>query len=240
MTAKHPRARLVESVALNQEIKHYVFECLNSPVFHFDPGQFICFLKTFGDKPLKAYYSVASAPDGSNRFELCLNPAQDSSPFGEHLRNLQPGGILEYEGPGGNFRLNDPAGKSIFVAHGTGITPIRSMLLHLLESSPRSASPPLTLIYGARDPEWLLYAGEFEQLQARHANFRFWPTLSRPANGWQGRRGYVQEHLEEAAAPFCSDTDFYLCGRRAMVDEVCRRLAAAGVAEGHIHYEKYG
>jgi CDP-4-dehydro-6-deoxyglucose reductase len=92
--------------------------------------------------------------------------------------------------------LQQPLRESVFNAHGTGNTPNRSMLHHLLQA-PNPPSVPLMLLYGARNPQWLLYGDDFRQLEEQHPNFRFWPTLSRPVNGWEGRQGYVQALLEK-------------------------------------------
>lgn len=237
----HQQARLLESVALNDEIRHYAFESLGEEEFVFEPGQYVALSKTFDDGPLKRYYSIASPPTGTRRFELCINAARDASPFGDYLRRMQPGEVLDYEGPAGTFRLHRPVRPSVFVAHGTGIAPIRSMLGYLLDSGDmRGAGAPLTLIYGARNLEWLLYEDEFLALEKQHANFRYWPTLSRPGGGWPGRRGYVQAHLEAVINGHAPALDFYLCGRAAMVSEVQQLLRQAGLDDSSVRCEQYG
>ena len=238
MTSGQQQARLVEVKALNPEVGHYVFESLGGPVFEFHPGQHVCLSKSFGGTEIQRFYSVASAPDGTNRFAVCCNPVRDSSPFGEYLRRIQPGEVVTYSGPAGNFRLNQPLRESVFIAHGTGITPIRSMLHHLLQKQ-NPGDVPLMLLYGARNPKWLFYEDEFRQLASQHPNFRFWPTLSRPVNGWEGRQGYVQAHLDALLKGRQPAIDFYLCGRPVMIGEVCRRLRQAGFDESALIYEKF-
>jgi ferredoxin-NADP reductase len=242
MTAgNHQQARLLESVALNEEIRHYVFESLGQGEFVFEPGQYVALSKTLDSGALKRYYSIASPPNGTRRFELCINVTGDTSAFGEYLRRMQPGEVLDYEGPAGTFRLNRPVRPSVFVAHGTGIAPLRSMIGYLLDSAEnRGADAPLTLIYGARNPEWLLYEDEFLALEKEHANFRYWPTLSRPSGGWPGRKGYVQVHLEAALNGHAPGMDFYLCGRVTMVSEVHELLRQAGLDDNSVRYERYG
>lgn len=238
-SVEQQHARLAEVTALNPEVRHYVFESLSGPVFQFHPGQYVCLSKSFGGAEIRRFYSVASPPDGTNRFAVCCNPVRDSSPFGEYLRRIQPGEVLSYDGPSGNFRLHQPLRESVFIAHGTGITPIRSMLHHLLQA-PDPPSVPLMLLYGARNPKWLLYGDEFRQIEKQHPNFRFWPTLSQPVNGWEGRQGYVQAHLETVLKGRKPEIDFYVCGRPAMIGEVCRRVRQAGFDESALIYEKYG
>jgi len=242
MTAgSHQQARLLESVALNEEVRHYVFESLGETAFVFEPGQHVALLKTFDGCALKRYYSIASPPNGTRRFELCVNATRDTSAFGEYLRRMHPGEVLAYEGPAGTFRLNRPLRPSVFVAHGTGIAPLRSMIGYLLDNMENSGvDAPVTLIHGARNPEWLLYEDEFLALEKQHANFRYWPTLSRPGEDWPGRKGYVQAHLEAALNGRAPGTDFYLCGCVAMVSEAHDILRQAGLDSSSVWYEQYG
>ncbi|MGA2600999.1 MAG: hypothetical protein ABSH09_28880 [Bryobacteraceae bacterium] len=77
-----------------------------------------------------------------------------------------------------------------------------------------------------------------EELAAKHSNFRFWPTLSRPTESWTGRTGHVQKHLAEAIGER-RDLDIYICGLAAMVDDVRTQLKAMGFDRKQIIYEKY-
>jgi CDP-4-dehydro-6-deoxyglucose reductase len=94
------------------------------------------------------------------------------------------------------------------------------------------------LLYGVRHESHLMYRDEFQDLQARCPQFRFWPVVSRPETRWTGRRGHVQHHLEEALGGR-ADLDVYLCGLKAMVDDVRATLKSQGFDRKQIFYEKY-
>ncbi len=234
------RLRLIETAVLGPANRHLVLEALDQAPFSFEPGQHLCLTKAFGGRSARRHFSIASAPNGGNRLELCV-AVDTHSAFGRYLGRIGPGEEIEYEGPAGDFRLRKPLQASIFVAGGTGISPIRSMLRHLIAGdTDRSAGSELTLLYGARHPEQVFYREEFESLARRHPNFQFWPTLSSPSHGWGGRRGYVQTHLAEALRGRTRGLDVYLCGRRAMVEETLHFLDDAGLDANSIIYEKYG
>jgi len=189
---------------------------------------------------VKRYYSIASAPDGSNRFELCIDVEHEGSVMGLLLAGMKPGQEVGCRGPSGSFRLRSPVRDSIFVAGGTGISPLRSMIRHLLGAGhDRSGGHELTLVYGARDPERLFYRNEFEELAQSRPQFRFWPTLSRFGPDWAGRRGYVQTHLPELLTRPPDQMDAYLCGPKLMVEQVRQLLEEAGFTPESIVYEKY-
>jgi CDP-4-dehydro-6-deoxyglucose reductase len=227
------KARLLETQEIAPEIRHFVFEVPETRQFLFIPGQWVSVEELVNGEPITRAYSIASPPDG-NRFELCLNRVQDGllSPY---LFTLHPGDEIEMRGPFGTFILRDPPNDSVLVATGTGIAPFRAMLPARLAAD---AAHQITLLFGVRCEGNLLYRAEFEALERRHPNFRFWPTLTRPGPGWTGRTGRVQQHLA-AAISGQSDCDVYICGLRAMVDETRAMLKALGFDRKRIIYEKY-
>lgn len=227
------KAVLRELREIAPNVRHFVFEAPEVRELYFVPGQFVSLTHTIGGKEITRPYSIASAPNG-NRFALCLNLVEDGL-FTPWLFALQPGDEIETSAPLGYFVLRNPQRDAIFVATGTGIAPVRSMLEAWLgQDDPRK----LTLIFGVRHEHGLLYREEFEELAAKHPNFRFWPTLSRPTESWTGRTGHVQKHLDDAIGEML-DVDVYICGLAAMVDDVRARLKAMGFDRKQIIYEKY-
>ncbi len=227
------RARLVESHAIAPEVKHFTFDVPEVEQLPYLPGQFVSFSKEFGEKKITRAYSTASEPNG-NRFELCLNRVQDGL-FSPWLFEIPPGETVEMKGPLGYFTWKYPVGNSILVATGTGIAPFRGMLRSYLASG---GEHKVTLIFGVRYKESLLYAEEFEDMQRKHSHFRFWPTLSRPGEDWTGRTGHVQSHVLDALEEN-RDVDVYICGLKLMVDDLRQRLKDAGLDRKRIVFEKY-
>jgi len=227
-------ARLVESFELAPEIRHFVFEARGQERLTYEPGQFVSFHHQFEGELRTRAYSIASAPNGDNRFELCLNRVPGGA-FSNYLFQMQPGEEIPFDGPLGYFLLRQPVRDSLFVATGTGVAPIRSMIGYLLR---RRSPVRLQLLFGTRYENTILYKEEFERLAADHENFSFHPTLSRSSEGWSGWQGHVQEHLFELLAGR-GDIDVYVCGLKAMVNEVRQRLKQSGFDRRAIVYEKY-
>jgi ferredoxin-NADP reductase len=242
MKSSPPRTvRLVESVVVNSEVRHLVFEAAGESRLDFTPGQHVCLSASVNGEPVERYYSIASAPAGDNRFEVCVKASAQGGGFGQHLAEMKPGDQLGCEGPAGTFQLRAPVRDTVFVACGTGLAPLRAMLRHLIAGEhDRSGGAQLTLILGTRRPDWRYYYDEFSDLARSAPNFRFWPTVSRAADGWSGRTGYCQTHLPEALAGRTTGVDVYLCGHAAMVKEIRHSLAETGFDIGSVIYEKYG
>jgi CDP-4-dehydro-6-deoxyglucose reductase len=226
-------ARLIESREIAPGVRHFGFEAVGVERLEFLPGQFTSFTDVIEGKKITRAYSLASAPSGTNRFELCLNRVEQGH-LSPRLFEMQPGDRMEMRQPLGLFVLRLPPQDSIFIATGTGIAPFRSMLRAHLNAS----SPAFTLLFGVRYQSHLLYRTEFEEMALRYPHFRFWPTLTRPEAGWNGRQGRVQAHLAEAVGQR-RDLDFYLCGLKEMVNDVRAVLKGLGFDRKQISYEKY-
>jgi len=196
--------------------------------FDFSAGQYVLLGQAGGAD--RCPYSIASAPSevaASGALEFLIQVDEHGSP-GPHLPSLAPGRCLAVEGPAGSFTL--PAGLPdadfLFVAGGTGIAPIRSMLVEVLRTLP---SARVTLVHAARSPEELSYGDEFRSL-AREGRIGLVESVTREAPpGWQGVRGRIAAaHL----APLVGGarTVAFVCGPDSLVEEVPRVLGALGVS----------
>ncbi len=226
-------ARLVSYQDIGIEVRHFVFETLGTGTLEALPGQFVSFTGEVQGKRVTRPYSLAGLPQG-NRFELCLNRVREGL-FSPWLFELEPGQTLAMQGPLGYFTPRQPFRDSVLVATGTGVAPFRAFLQSetVLFSGAR-----ITLLFGARQEESLLYRTEFEELERRRPGFRYMPTLTRPPAGWQGRMGRVQAHLDDALEGR-TDLDVYICGMREMVDDIRRLLKERGFERRQIIAEKY-
>lgn len=227
------KARLIESVEIAPEVRHFVFEAPAVENLEFAPGQFVSFTEPFNGRSVTRAYSIASAPQG-NRFDLCLNRVVDGI-FSPYLFQLTPGSEVEMRGPLGYFTPKEPFGDSVLIATGTGIAPFRAFLR---SDVVRDSDAQVTLLFGTRYKDGILYRNEFEELERSRPGFRFLPTLTRPDEHWTGLTGRVQQHLDEVLGGR-TDLTVYLCGLKAMVDDVRKILKEKGFDRKQIVAEKY-
>jgi NAD(P)H-flavin reductase len=146
---------------------------------------------------------------------------------GRALAALRRGAPVQLEGPHGRFHVTHPldAAEALFVAGGTGIAPIRSMLMDLLG---RPHHPRCTLLYSARSSDEFAYATDLRRL-ARDGRLTLAFTVTRgTAPRWRGLIGRVSElHLRRLNAS--RDAVAFVCGPPAMVADVRHALDEAGV-----------
>ena len=207
-------------------------------VFSFEPGQFVTLDLPIHEKANKRWrsYSIASNPNGSNEFELLivLNPQGLGTTY--LFNEVQVGSELILRGPQGVFTLKQPLDKDVYlICTGTGIAPFRSMIKYIHQQ--QIPHQKITLIYGCRKKDNLLYYDELKQLENEMQNFVYIPTLSREE--WEGRSGYVH-HVYQELCDRSKPAMFYLCGWREMIDEAKQRILDMGFDKKDIHLELYG
>ncbi len=201
----------------------------------FKAGQFVSFEVGRNEKQQELIrpYSIASPPSSPEVITLLFNLVP-GGPGSTYLFSLKEGDETQFKGPAGSFRLrDDPARDHLFVATGTGIAPIRSMLLALFE---KQSSGSATLFWGLRTQRDLYYQDELEAWARAHPKFSFTTTLSRPENGWSGERGRVTRLVEERIAS-ANNFSVYLCGNSGMLQDVTAIIQKKGLCP--IYREKY-
>jgi len=231
-------ARVLRSVALSEFTKHIELEVNGTAHFGFVPGQWLS-VKTHtpeGEEMTRAY-SIASPPSENGSVALCLNRVNDGF-MSNYLCGLDAGAEIAFQGPFGNFILHPPVCDTLFIATGTGIAPLRSMLHWLLAEQDRHRGRHFWLLFGARREKDTYYREEFERLSAKHSNFHFLPTLSRGEAEWKGLRGYVQEHVAGIVGTR-TDMHAYICGLAKMVKANRELLKRLGWDRTSIRYERY-
>jgi ferredoxin-NADP reductase len=226
---------------LSPNVRELGFERADGLPFEFQAGQWVSFVLPLPDGEGRRAYSIASAPDGSAGLSIAVTKVE-GGPGSGFLHELAEGATIRAIGPQGFFtRPRSTKQPSLFVGTGTGVTPLRSMILDALAAGDDS---PMTLLFGVRYPEDRLYLDELESLVKAHPNFRVEITLSKPPGGWQTRRGYVQTHVEELWRDLetkgSGPPHAYVCGLERMVGSVRDLLRKhLGVERKQVHSERY-
>jgi len=223
---------LVEVKELYSSVKLFRFKF--DKIFSFIPGQFIMLqLIDSEGKTIKRSYSIASSP-GGKFIELCMDIIPNGK-FTPLLDKLRKGKKLKLLGPYGKFGRDifKSEKEIVFISTGTGIAPIKSILLFLLKNE---FNKKITLISGIRHEERYLFNKEFEDLERKHNNFELIPVLSQPRNAekWNKEIGRVQDILKKLDI---NDQEFFICGLIEMVKDVKKFLKDKKVSYENIHTE---
>lgn len=228
---------ITEIISESDLVKRFFFKVPDEHPFNFIPGQFVMLNLPIESKYRNRSYSIASPPLGNNTFELAivLNPKGMGTPY--LWKSAKVGSAIDVSKPLGKFILQNPIEEDIcFIGTGTGIAPLRSMILHIFNNN--ISFKNIYLIFGNRWEKDILYYKEFIDLDAKHSNFHFIPVLSRDNPGWTGKKGYVHEVYEEIFADKRSAT-FYLCGWKDMLRDARLKIESMGYEKKKIKFESY-
>jgi NAD(P)H-flavin reductase len=220
---------------LTQDVRELELTLRAPDAIKFKAGQFISFEvpKEGFPFPLTRPYSIASPPSNINRITLVFNLVS-GGPGSTYLYGLKKGDVTSFKGPAGSFYLReDPSRHLLFVATGTGIAPLRSMLLTQLE---RNTGQPVTVFWGLRYERDLYYQDEMTAWASRYPKFSFVTTLSQPGPDWTGARGRVTSLIRERVTSV-GDLAVYLCGNGDMIKDVTALIQSHGLCP--IYREKY-
>lgn len=197
---------------------------------------------------LPGQYVEASFPGiaGPRRFSMANPPAATEQVL--HIRDLPSGAMSAYlndrakpedafsvRGPFGVFYLRATAKPKLFVAGGTGLAPVVSML----SSIDPATSPPLCVVAGFPSSEDA-YALETLAGLRETLPLEVILTVDRPGAGWEGFSGNPVAALAHVKSlPLDAGTEAYLCGPPGMVAAARADLIARGLAAGDVLNEEF-
>lgn len=230
-------AALSDRQQLTEKFVWFQFEMKEPNTLKFQAGQYASL--GFPDNPLRRPYSIASSPTEDHGFELLL----DITPQGigtKYLMNLPLGGEATFLAPMGMFMLaqGEQAQKEknlVFIATGSGIAPLRSMILWLLQT--QNDQREIWLYWGLRFEQDLFWEEEFHELSRAFPNFHFHITLSKAGDEWPLCRGHITDCLSIHELP--AEAGYYMCGNKPMIEETLALLAQKGIPKESIHHEKF-
>ncbi|MBG9375750.1 FAD-dependent oxidoreductase [Panacibacter sp. DH6] len=234
------KGRIVRIEDETSTTKRFWIEIPELVNFDFKPGQFVTLDLPIDEKKNRRWrsYSIASAPDGTNIFELVIVKADDGKGTSYLFNDVQAGAEVLLRGPQGVFILPENLDKEVFfICTGTGVAPFRSMIQYIFKNNIPHKN--LYLVFGCRKFGDALYSQEFNQLQQQFASFKYLPVFSREQNAKGIHTGYVHAVYEQLLSTR-KDAVFFLCGWKNMINEAKQNIIALGYDKHAIHLEIYG
>src|SRR5713226_8421063 len=187
----------------------------------FIPGQ-IAVLRVGDEEP--AYFAFAGAPE-DRELEILVKRTIGVSVVLFDMKEGERVTLLDVAGRG--FDLDRRQGCDlVFVGMGTGVAPLRSALLHVLNR--KQDFGRLVVLYGARTPDAFCYRDETPGWEDAGVELR--QVISRPdGHDWSGPTGYVQSLLDHVLPDLKSPVAL-VCGSREMIEQTRGRLQQMGFA----------
>jgi Na+-transporting NADH:ubiquinone oxidoreductase subunit F len=231
----------VESIRdLTHDIKEVRLKLIEPANIEMKAGQFIQFqvpAYELTDEPVYRAYSMASVPSDTTHIELEIRLVPNGICTTYVHKHLKEGDEVMVNGPYGEFFLRDTERPIICIAGGSGMAPLKSILLDMAE---KKSSRKVRYFFGARALRDLFLLDEMKALEDEMENFKFIPALSDPLpeDNWKGEVGLITDVVKRLTED-ASESEAYLCGSPGMIDACVKVLQELGMPEARIYYDKF-
>lgn len=240
------RLRIAEIIRETPDAFTYRLENTSPEPVVYQAGQFLTFLIELHGITYRRSYSLCSTPGLDPFLAVTIRKKENGEISRYVLQHWQKGDVITSLLPSGRFTLNKlgPRPRNIFLmAAGSGITPIFSLLKHILYREPTAR---VILVYSTTSPQRTIFFEQLQSLQAQfntqlHIIYLFSRQLPDEAKGNIRRLSnlllepLVNEHLTYDRA----DAEFFVCGPPDYMRMILLTLTFMGFAEEQLHKENF-
>lgn len=222
------------------------------------PGQYLTLKTIINGEETRRAYSICTSPDAKEPgVTIKKVPKGKMSVYANE--KWEPGNMLDVMTPEGHFVVKTDHQKSrdhYFIAAGSGITPVMSMIQAILEEEPKSVC---YLLYGSRSESEIIFKTQLETLEKKYEGQLYVVhVVSQPntrktggigglfakkISDWRGLKGRIN-------ADICADffkeyqtvheeKQYYLCGPGDFIEKTESYLTALHIDKKTIHKEYF-
>jgi ring-1,2-phenylacetyl-CoA epoxidase subunit PaaE len=214
----------------------------SAPLFNFIQGQYITFKLHINGEEVRRSYSICSGVMDSE-IRVAVKRVTGGKGSNYMIDNFKVNDTIEVMPPTGNFySVLNPNNSTHYVlfAGGSGITPMLSIIKSVLVTEPNST---LTLVYGNRDEQSIVFNAELTALQASNSNkLKVIHVLENSTDAvLGGRLDKAKNKLLFSSNTLSTNANnvYFICGPTPMMDAVRETLEELNVDKKTIHIEYF-
>lgn len=207
---------------------------------NFKPGQYMQITAPAYDKLKHSTYraySISSSTTDDDILEFCIRLVPNGIVSTYVHEHLKVGDKVTLTGPYGEFYLRESDREIIFIAGGSGLSPVRSMIHELINK--KITNRKVNFFFGACTHKDLYYVDEFKELEREHSWLHYIPALSdADGNEPECASGLITDVVDRFYDNF-NNHEAYLCGGPGMINACLKVLTDKGMPESLIFYDKF-
>ncbi len=217
--------------------KSYYFKS-EKELAYFKAGQYLTFKLEIGNSVVTRSYSIASSPASAlnGEYQITVKRIADGFVSDYILDNWNVGDEVIAYAPEGNMTycpLRD-AENIVAIAGGSGITPFLS-LARAIDQGDEDCT--LTLLYGCRTSDEILFKSELDELSQRNEKINVVYVLSHSdEDGYE--KGFVGADIIKKYAP-CENYSIFVCGPGGMYKFLETELPKLQIERKYIRFEVF-
>lgn len=224
------------------DTKTFILENLGDHSYHYKAGQFLTFRFDKQSGEQRRSYSISSAPLANEPLSITVKRVEN----GEYSRyfhdHAQVGDMLECVGVGGLFTIPeniDQMEQVFFLAAGSGITPVFSIIKTLLQTHP---SIHIVLIYSNKSVADTIFYEKLTDLSNQSKGRLKIDFLFSTSNNILKARlnnSLLTSMLDDYRKAIKEKTLAYICGPVEYMDTVSITLLTEGIPKSNIYKENF-
>ncbi len=210
--------------------------------FKFIPGQNITLRKSFNGEEIRRSYSICSSLF-ENELRVAIKKVLGGTFSTFANEELQKGDVLEVLPPTGNFYTQIlPSQKKnyVFIAAGSGITPVISLIKSIFAIERESR---VTLLYGNKDMNSIIFKEQLEALKDKYLErFNLHHIFSREQTEIDFNSGRIDATRLNQLSQMINFTlvdNFFICGPEPLIFMAKDFLISKGIDAEKIHFELF-
>ncbi len=235
--------RIIDIIHETPDSKTFYLEHIDGKAIAYKAGQFLTFIFRGAGQEIRRSYSFGSTPGIDPVLFITVKRKINGSVSRRLFEQYKTGDTLTAIEPSGKFTLEEPVNKQyIFIAAGSGITPVFSLIKQLLYFNPQSN---VLLINQCRDEANIIYAYGLQQLQQKFSSrFSIIQLFSQPSS-----YEYFSQRLNnilfetiiqrQVAQHAITDMQCYVCGPVVFMRMAQFTLRLLHFNEEQIHKEQF-
>lgn len=229
-TPKTLPAKINRIVKLTEDVIKVELRLPPNQLLNFIAGQYVNVIK--GN--IKRSYSIGSSSNENAHIDLFIKKYPGGLLSNYWFNEAKVNDLLRIEGPRGTFFMRNNSGieNIIFLATGTGIAPVKSILESMSLSKEDFSNKNVYLFWGVRNFTDLFWSPENVAL-----NINYFPVLSREKN-LKTYEGHVQNVLLSKKIDL-SKSIVYACGSNEMILEAKIMLIEKGLQEYNFYSDAF-
>lgn len=213
--------------------------------YNYIQGQYLTLKMNVGGEEIRRSYSLCSSPVADKELRVAVKKVANGKGSTWINEKLNIGDTIDVMTPMGNFYSPLSASNKkhyVLFAGGSGVTPMLSILKSVLASEPNSR---VTLIYGNRDLQSVIFKNQLDELEKSNSSrLKVVHVLENPPAGtaelYTGLLSPVKVRaLFESVIGVAAENEYFICGPGPMMENVKGVLAEMKAPAERVHIEYF-
>lgn len=230
-SSRYNTLKVIEVIKETSDAHSILFDLPESLIeqYSYQPGQFVTLKLPYEDGFLPRCYSMSSTPTLDVGLRVTVKRVYDGRGSNWICDNLVAGSEIEVMRPAGLFVPKDLAEDHLLCAGGSGVTPVLSILRHVLTHG----TGKVRLIYANRDESSVIFKQTFKALSAEY------PERLEVIHLLDSLQGIPSISLLSSLAEGMQQGRAFICGPGPFMDAMEKATQLAKFPNSRIHIERF-